>query len=84
VEPLGLAIAVVVAGLVVVWLHHPRIGLVIMGGACGLAGLVRLLLPRYAGLLQVRSRTQDTVVLWLLAAGLVVSALVVPFPPPAG
>lgn len=74
----------VVAGLVIVWLHHPRIGLVVMGGAFGLAGVVRLLLPRHAGLLNVRSRTQDTVVLWLLAAGLVVSALVVPFPLPAG
>jgi hypothetical protein len=79
---LGAIIAVGV-GLLLVWLHHPRMGLYFIAAVlAGLAGL-RLLLPaRTAGLLVVRGRSFDVAVLGLLAVGMFVIASVTHFPKP--
>lgn len=53
-----------------------RRGLLLIGAAVALAGVIRLVLPeRAAGLLAVRHRWFDAVVLLLLGAAIVVVAL---------
>ena len=53
-----------------------RPGLLVIGAAVALAGVIRLVLPdRLAGLLGVRRRWFDVVVLLLLGAAIVVVAL---------
>ena len=72
--PLLAAILVVGAGLVLVTLGEWRRGLVIIGLALVGAALLRLLLPlRRVGLLAVRSRTVD--VLLMGGAGLALTVL---------
>ncbi|HVA61254.1 MAG TPA: DUF3017 domain-containing protein [Mycobacteriales bacterium] len=83
-DPSYPAVAGIVVGLLLAWLHHPRMGLYVVGVVLGVLGVLRLVLPaRDAGLLVVRGRTFDVVVLLLLAAGVVLIASVTPFPPPA-
>ncbi len=83
-EPLVAVAAVMVLGFVLTWLHHPRLGLYVVAAALGVAAILRAVLPaRDAGLLVVRSRTLDVVVLGLLTVALAVLAGVTPFPPPA-
>lgn len=68
-------------GLLLTWLHHPRVGMYALSAALAAAALLRLLLrPGEAGLLVVRSRTTDVAVLGVLAVGLLVLASVTPFP----
>lgn len=75
----------VVGGLVLTWLHHPRVGLYAVAAALGLAAVLRLVLPASeAGLLVVRNRLVDVVVLGVLCSAVVVIASVTPFPPAAG
>lgn len=53
-----------------------RAGLLIIGAAVGLAGLLRLVLPpRAAGLLAVRSRPLDTMIMIGLGASIITVAL---------
>lgn len=64
-------------GLVLVGLGQWRKGLVVMGGAMTLAGLVRAMLPsRLTGWLAVRNRTSDLVFCLTLGITLIVTALV--------
>jgi len=85
VDPLLPVALGVVGGLVLTWLHHPRAGMYAVAAALGAAALLRLLLRASdAGLLVVRSRIIDVMVLGVLCAALVVVASVTPFPPPAG
>lgn len=73
---------VVVAGLVLVVFEYWRRGLVTIGAAMGLAGLLRLLLPaRRAGLLSVRGRGFDVAAYVFLAVALVGIGLAIPAPP---
>ena len=68
-----------VVGLGAVALDHFRIGCLLLGFSVLFAGLARLLLPaRRVGLLVVRSRAFDVVVLAVMGVALVVLALVVP------
>jgi hypothetical protein len=72
--PLLAAIVVVGAGLLLVTLGHWRRGLVVIGLALVGAALLRLLLPvRRVGLLAVRSRSVD--VLLLAGTGLALTVL---------
>lgn len=79
--PLLVVLAGVVAGLVVAALGEAtwRLGCLVLGASLGLGAILRLVLPsRAAGLLQVRSKPFDTVLLVVLAAAVIVLALVVP------
>jgi len=68
-------------GLVLIVFEYWRRGLVTIGGAMGLAGLLRLLLPaRRAGLLSVRGRTFDVAAYVLLGVALIGIGLAVPAP----
>ena len=77
--PLVLVLLVAAAGLLVVALVDFRGGTVVLGAACLLAGVLRAVLRgRTAGLLAVRSRWVDVVLMLALGAGLVTLALSVP------
>ncbi|MGI8723540.1 MAG: DUF3017 domain-containing protein [Geodermatophilaceae bacterium] len=73
---------VVAAGLTLVLLEYWRRGVVTIGAAMGMAGVLRLLLPaRRAGLLSVRSRGFDVAAYIFLAVALIGIGLAIP--PPA-
>ena len=79
--PITEALAVVVIGLVVVASGHFRRGTVVLSFGVALALFLRLLLPSSeAGLLAVRSKRVDVVVLAFLALATSVLALWVPPP----
>ena len=72
---------IVAAGLVLVIFEYWRRGVVTIGGAMGLAGLLRLLLPaRRAGLFSVRSRGFDVAAYGFLAVALIGIGLAIPAP----
>lgn len=74
---------VVGAGLTLVFFEYWRRGLVTIGAAMGLAGLLRLLLPaRRAGLLSVRGRGFDVAA--YVAMGVALIGIGLAIPPPAG
>ena len=79
--PLLAVLLVVVGGLLLVTFRHWRMGLVVLGLALVVAGLLRLVLPvRRAGFLAVRSRPVDVVL--LTGAGLALAGIAqsIPFP----
>ena len=79
--PIAVVTAVVVAGLVVVGSGHFRRGTIVLSFGIALALFLRLLLSTSdAGLLAVRSKTIDLVVLTVLAVGTTALALWVPPP----
>lgn len=62
-----------------------RLGVRVMGVALAAAGFFRLVLPeKDAGMLAVRRRWVDVLVLAVLAASLILLATTVPEPPPIG
>lgn len=70
-----------VVGLGLVALDHFRSGCLLLGSAVLLAALARLVLPvRRVGLLVVRSRAFDVLVLVTMGTALVVFAVIVPPP----
>lgn len=80
--PIAIVLAGVVASLAVVALDRFRLGSLMLAASLVLAFVLRLVLPAdQAGMLAVRSKRVDLVVLGTLAAALVVFALWVP--PPA-
>lgn len=80
--PIAIVLLGVVAALVIVALDHFRIGSLVLAASLVLAFGLRLVLPApRVGMLAVRSKRVDLIVLGALAAALVVFALWVP--PPA-
>ncbi|MFZ8980017.1 MAG: DUF3017 domain-containing protein [Candidatus Nanopelagicales bacterium] len=80
--PIAVVLVGVAVSLTIVALDHFRIGSLMLGASLVLAFVLRLALPSdRVGLLAVRSKSVDLVVLGTLAAALVVFALWVP--PPA-
>lgn len=78
------AMALGMVGIVVVAIGPWRQGVGYVGGALLLACLARLVIPeRMAGMLRVRRKAVDVVVLGLLGLGVVVLSLVVPDGRPA-
>jgi Protein of unknown function (DUF3017) len=81
IDPLAFVVGCAAIGVLIAALHHPRTGMFVVCGALAAGGLLRLLLsPRNAGLLVVRKRRVDVVVLLGLALALGVLAAVTPFP----
>lgn len=79
--PIAVVLAVVAAGLVVVAVGHFRRGTVLLSFGITLALFLRLLLSQDdAGMLAVRSKRVDVLVLAVLAVGTSVLALWVPPP----
>ncbi len=79
--PITLVLAVVGAGLLVVAAGHFRRGCVVLSFGIVLALFLRLLLPSAdAGLLAVRAKKVDVVVMLVLAAGTTLLSLWVPPP----
>lgn len=77
--PLLVVVAIAAVALGVVAQGHWRWGSGLFGGALCLGGLARLVLPRRtAGLLQVRNRLFDVIVLLGAGAAIMVLALLVP------
>jgi hypothetical protein len=84
-DPLAPVAITVLVGVLIAALHHPRTGMFVACGGLAAGGLFRLLLsPRNAGLLVVRKRRVDVVVLLGLALALGVLAAVTPFPAGSG
>jgi hypothetical protein len=81
IDPLALVVGCAAVGVLIAAVHHPRTGMYVVCGSLAAGGLLRLLLsPRNAGLLVVRKRRVDVVVLLGLALALGVLAAVTPFP----
>jgi hypothetical protein len=81
--PLLLVLGGALTALLVVTLDGFRLGCTLLGASVGFAAVARAVLPaRLVGLLVVRSRPFDVVVLAAMGAALVVLAAAVP-PPPA-
>lgn len=77
--PLAAVLATFLIGVVLIVLQYWRRGSFLLGAACMLAALFRLVLPTHiAGLLVVRTRTFDVVVSAILGLALMALALVVP------
>jgi hypothetical protein len=78
-DPFWLVLAGVVVGIVIVARHRPATGLYVVAAALAVGAALRLLLrPRTAGLLVVRSRQADVVVLAGLAVALGLIAALTP------
>jgi hypothetical protein len=78
-----LVIALVLLGLGIVLVGSYRPGSLLVGAAVGLAASLRAVLPQEAaGMLAVRGRRVDTLVLAMVALAVIVLAVVVP--PPSG
>jgi hypothetical protein len=77
--PLLVIVAGIAAGLVVVGSGAWRVGCVVIGATLCLGAIERVALPRReAGLLQVRSKVFDTLLMTGLGVGIVVLAIIVP------
>jgi hypothetical protein len=77
-----LVLAVVAAGLVLVFFDEWRLGIRLMGGSLVFGALVRLVLrTRDAGMLAVRHKVLDAVVLVLLGGALIFLAGSIPDQP---
>jgi len=77
--PLLVVMVFVAVGIALMARLHWKRGAMMIGGATGLAALLRLVLPEsWAGLLVVRSRAWDVVVTGLAGLAIIVLALLVP------
>lgn len=77
--PLASVLVGVFAGLVIaVPLAHWRIGATLIGAAVTVGGLLRLMPPQRVGLLAVRNRVIDTILLLGSGVGILVLAWVIP------
>lgn len=77
--PLLLVLACLAAGVILIAAGYWRRGSMMIGGAIGLAGLLRLILSDdRAGLLVLRARLWDAMVTGLTGLAIIVLALLVP------
>jgi len=78
-----LAVAVgVLVGVAIAAFGAWRLGITVVGVAVGAAGVVRAVLPdRAAGLLRIRRRGSDVLLMLAFGAALIVLPWVVPTPP---
>lgn len=79
--PLVMVLVTMAIGCVLVALDHWRIGAIVLGAAVLGAGVLRAILPAtVAGLLVVRTRWLDTLIMLGSGLAMVVLALVIPIP----
>lgn len=76
--PLASVLTGVALGLAIVFLGHWRAGSTLIGAAITAGGLLRLLPQQRVGLLAVRSRALDSVVLLGVGIGIIVLAWWIP------
>lgn len=76
--PLAIVLAGVLTGLAIVAASHWRMGTTLIGGAITFGGLLRLLPQQRVGLLAVRNKALDTVVLLTLGIGIIILSFWVP------
>lgn len=76
--PLALVLAGTTAGLVLVALSHWRLGSSVIGVSITAGGLLRLLPNRRVGLLAVRNKALDSIVLLGIGIGIIALAWLVP------
>lgn len=76
--PLATVLAGVAVGLGIVATGHWRMGTTLIGASVTLGGLLRLLPQRRVGLLAVRNKALDTIVLLTVGIGIIVLAFWVP------
>lgn len=76
--PLAIVLLGVAAGLAIVASSHWRLGTTLMGASIALGGLLRLLPKQRVGLLAVRNKALDTIVLLAIGIGIVVLSFWVP------
>lgn len=76
--PLASVLAGVVVGLGIVFLGHWRAGSTLVGVAITLGGLLRLMPQQRVGLLAVRNRALDSLVLLGIGIGIIVLAWWIP------
>jgi len=76
--PLATVLAGVATGLLIVAAGHWRTGNTLIGMSATLGGLLRLLPQQRVGLLAVRSRVLDTIVLLGIGIGIIALAWLVP------
>jgi len=77
--PLLVVIVCIGIGVYLIIELHWKRGAMMIGGACGLAGLLRLVLPEeMAGLLVVRSRIWDAALTGAAGLAMIVLAFLVP------
>lgn len=76
--PLASVLAGVAVGLAIVFFGHWRSGSTLVGAAITMGGLLRLLPQQRVGLLAVRNRALDSIVLLSVGIGIIVLAWWVP------
>jgi len=76
--PLATVLAGVAIGLGIVATSHWRLGCLVIGGSITLGGLFRLLPQQRVGLLAVRNKVLDSIVLLGIGLGIVVLSFLVP------
>jgi hypothetical protein len=76
--PLAVVLAGVLTGLAIVATSHWRMGATLIGASITLGGLLRLLPNRRVGLLAVRGKALDAIVLLGVGIGIVALAFLVP------
>lgn len=76
--PLATVLAGVALGLMTVATGHWRVGTTLIGATITLGGLLRLLPQQRVGLLAVRNKVLDTIVLLALGIGIVILSFWVP------
>ena len=76
---LAVVVAGMIVGLVIVAFGHWRLGCLVVGAFLAVGGLERLMLPtEKAGLLRVRSRFFDVIILLGMGAAIIALSILVP------
>lgn len=76
--PLAVVLIGVAIGLTIVATSHWRMGTTVIGASITLGGFLRLMPQQRVGLLAVRNKALDTVVLLTIGVGIIVLAFLVP------
>ncbi len=76
--PLALVLSGVTVGLFIVFLGHWRAGSTLMGAAITVGGLLRLMPQQRVGLLAVRNRAVDSILLLGVGIGVIILAWWIP------